>query len=241
MRFTVACLVFLTASHVSAATVRILGTGILFVAGNNERNTVDLNGQFNDDPELGDGFLITDSTGGPIVTQGEGCRASGTRVICAITPTFVKLELRDDSDTVVSLAGVRMIVNGGPGNDVITGDSEDDDLDGDLGNDTIDGGRGDDLIRGGLGNDVLSGRLGKDRLIGGPGTDTLDGGPENDDLDGGTGVDHLIGGDGLDTFDAGAGDDTIEARDGIAETIRCGAGKETVTRDANDDPRRCND
>jgi Ca2+-binding RTX toxin-like protein len=230
----------LTVSPVSAATVTILGSGILFEAGNNETNTVVLNGSLVDDPELGDGFLITDSTANNVLTSGEGCRASGTRAVCGINPTFVKLELRDRDDTVTSVAFVRMIVNGGTGNDTITGGNLDDDLDGDLGDDTIDGRDGDDLLRGGLGNDHLFGRAGKDRLIGSTGEDTLDGGLENDELDGGLGGDTLIGGAGLDQFEAGAGKDRIEAQDGIAETIRCGGGKDTVIRDSNDKTKRCN-
>lgn len=211
----------LTGPAVSAATIRIQGTGIVFEASSGETNDVVLNGPVIDDP-LGDGFAITDTGARFLSTIGDGCRASGVRAVCAIQPELVKVVLGDRNDKVQSRAFVPMIVNGGPGNDIITGGEASDELDGDRGDDTIDAGRGDDLLRGGLGIDHLSGGIGKDRLIGGPGGDTLD------------------GGNGLDEFDAGAGKDTILAQDGISETIRCGGGRDTVTRDANDDPRRCN-
>ena len=209
------------APQVFAATVSILGTGILFEASNGEKNTVLLQGAVVDEPILGDGFLIVDSTGGDILTSGQGCRASGNRVSCAITPAFVKLELRDENDSVITQVAVRMIVNGGKGNDVITGSNADDDLDGDRDNDTIDGRGGNDEIRGGFGDDTLTGGLGDDDLIGSLGGDTLDGGP------------------GLDQFDAGSGKDIIRAQDGVSEKIRCGGGNDTVTKDANDETSRC--
>ena len=149
----------LSTTPVFAASVRIAVAGILFEAANGETNTVVLGGNLVDDP-LGDGFMITDSTINLIVTIGEGCRASGNRVVCSIVPAFVKLELGDQNDSVISQAAVRMIVNGGKGNDTITGSSADDDLDGDRDNDTIDGGRGNDVLRGGLGDDQLTGGLG---------------------------------------------------------------------------------
>jgi Ca2+-binding RTX toxin-like protein len=223
MRNVLAGLVFLvlfTAPRLAAAVVSIQGTGILFEAANGEINTVVLNGAVIDNP-IGDGFMITDSTARLVLSSGPGCNASGISVVCAIVPTFVRIKLDDRDDSVISQASVRMIVNGGKGNDRITGSSENDDLDGDRDDDIIDGGRGDDEIRGGLGDDQLTGGLGNDRLIGSTGADTLDGGP------------------GLDEFDAGAGKDVIDAQDGIAEKVRCGGGDDTVTKDANDKTSRC--
>ena len=46
----------------------------------------------------------------------------------------------------------------------------------------VDGGEGDDVLLGGAGDDVLSGGAGDDILNGGPGNDTLDGGPGNNVL-----------------------------------------------------------
>ena len=74
-------------------------------------------------------------------------------------------------------------INGGGGNDTITGTRF---------NDTINGGAGDDTITGSAGNDRLSGGLGMDTLSGSAGNDNLSG-PGNDlaqdRLNGGTGTD----------------------------------------------------
>lgn len=56
-------------------------------------------------------------------------------------------------------------VDGGGGNDTITGTDR---------NDSLMGGGGEDVIRGGLGNDVLLGGPGRDTLIGGDGADRAD-------------------------------------------------------------------
>jgi CSLREA domain-containing protein len=84
---------------------------------------------------------------------------------------------------------------------------------------------GPDVLRGGLGNDTLRGLGGNDRLFGGSGNDRLFGGAGNDRLEGHKGRDLLEG---------GLGNDTIVARDKSFDTIRCGAGRDTVTADRND-------
>lgn len=223
-----------------AATVQVSGTGILFKASNNEKNTIKIEGQILDGL-LGDGFLLQDKTGGDILTiQGGGCTAQGNRVSCAITPTFLRFDLGDENDTIeISSTNVPMIVNGGPGNDTINGGGGDDDIDGDTGNDIIRGGRGNDRLRGGTGDDQLFGERDDDTLIGFTGNDLLDGDGQNDILDGGLGADTLIGGGGIDTFDGGAGDDTIDAQDGNNENIQCGGGKDKVTKDPGDRTKRC--
>jgi Ca2+-binding RTX toxin-like protein len=75
-----------------------------------------------------------------------------------------------------------LYVDGGKGNDTITGTKFNDDLRGGAGHDKLYGGDGDDTLRGGAGNDLLHGGDGDDVLIGG------------------TGVDKLYGGAGADTF-----------------------------------------
>jgi Ca2+-binding RTX toxin-like protein len=87
---------------------------------------------------------------------------------------------------------------------------------------TIDGGPGNDWITGDAGNDTLIGGPGNDKLDGGKGNDTLDGGDGDDELIGGAGADHLMGGAGddqltpdahedpsADVVDGGPGIDTI--------------------------------
>ena len=62
-------------------------------------------------------------------------------------------------------------------------------------------------------------------LKGGPGRDTLIGSRFRDALDGGSGQDILL---------ADAGMDQIFARDGFRDEIRCGGGRDTVSRDRRD-------
>jgi hypothetical protein len=82
-----------------------------------------------------------------------------------------------------------------------------------------------DLLRGGAGPDTLRGLGGADRLFGLGGADSLFGGP---------GDDVLTGGAGRDVLDGGEGRDTLAARDGAKDTVRCGAGLDTVTADRVD-------
>jgi RTX calcium-binding nonapeptide repeat (4 copies) len=115
-----------------------------------------------------------------------------------------------------------------------------DEVIGGSGDDTISGNSGANGLVGGDGNDFLTAGIGDDSLDGGAGNDTLDGGPNNDTLRGGDGADQLIGaagadllvgGPGPDAISGGDGNDTISAADGVAETINCGAGIDTVVAD----------
>ena len=64
--------------------------------------------------------------------------------------------------------------------------------------------------------------------------DTLDGRAGNDTILGLGGNDLLVGGGGRDTIDAGDGNDTVRVRDGAKDTVRCGAGTDTVIADKID-------
>jgi Ca2+-binding RTX toxin-like protein len=81
---------------------------------------------------------------------------------------------------------------------------------------TMDGGEGNDTLTGGAGASTLSGGPGEDQLVGGSGAETLNGGDGNDAIDGNRGNDVAFMGDGDDTFvwDPGDGSDTIEGQDG---------------------------
>lgn len=96
-----------------------------------------------------------------------------------------------------------------------------------------------DLIRGGRGNDRISGLAGDDCLFGQAGNDTLSGGAGKDKLDGGPGNDKLNGGKGKDTFIGGPGNDTINAKDGVAEKVNCGKGRDKVKADKRDKLTGC--
>lgn len=118
----------------------------------------------------------------------------------------------NDKLTVTSLDAAftgAIALNGGAGNDSLTGGSGNDTLNGDEGNDVLKGMAGNDRLFGGNGNDNLDGGTGNDTLLGESGNDTLTGGDGNDGLSGGTGNDRLHGGNGNDTLMGDAGKDTL--------------------------------
>jgi Ca2+-binding RTX toxin-like protein len=119
------------------------------------------------------------------IKAGAGCRAVAgdrTRVQCGVGELTERLRIHtfDRNDTIVNKTRIRLIANGGPGNDVITGNESG------------------DLIYGGSGADIVHGGHGPDRIVGESGADTLFGGPGNDHLTGGTGRDKVYGGPGRD-------------------------------------------
>jgi Ca2+-binding RTX toxin-like protein len=104
-------------------------------------------------------------------------------------------------------------IEGGDGDDVITGSA---------GANTIYGGAGADALDGAAGNDTHYGDDGSDLIVGGAGDDVLSGGDGWNSFHGGAGRDVMIGGDGGDRFiyqgneslsddvlDGGAGHDEI--------------------------------
>lgn len=102
-------------------------------------------------------------------------------------------------------------------------------LDGGDGNDTLTGSESDDLLLGGLGNDTLNGEGGEDELHGGDGNDTLHGGNDSDALYGDDGNDWIYGDADVDVSRGGNGDDTIEAgADNYGDIIYGEAGNDTL-------------
>lgn len=158
-----------------------------------------------------------------------------------------RIDNPDGSQTFVSLTGVLVpgddVLEGGDGNDRLSGDGGDDLLYGGPGNDLLVGDTqqglellfpmapGDDYLAGGDGNDELQGNAGHDVLLGGAGEDRLYGDDPgvglaeegNDWLEGGDGADFLagrggedtlIGGNDADVLFADAGDDTLIGGEG---------------------------
>jgi Ca2+-binding RTX toxin-like protein len=113
-------------------------------------------------------------------------------------------------------------VNGGRGNDDMSGNSLTNLFRGDSGADALRGLGGDDELRGGNDKDRLWGGDGNDRLFGEASSDTLDGGSGDDRLDGGTGTDRLTGGTGRDSFTFAAGyfRDVVTDFENNLDTIR---------------------
>src|SRR6478672_928682 len=155
-------------------------------------------------------------------------------------------------------------LNGGVGNDNISGDANNtgdrtsfDRIFGAAGDDTLHGGDSRDRIFGGSGNDTSYGENGNDRMAGGAGNDLQIGGPGDDTIFANLGQDVTQGGDGNDdlwalargdvtpgpggavdqagdTLDGGGGNDTFHTRDGEVDRITCGPGVDTALLDRVD-------
>src|SRR5436305_494991 len=89
-----------------------------------------------------------------------------------------------------------VVVNGGDGNDSITVLAKNTEIAGA----TLNGGGGDDVLTGADTNDTLNGGDGNDRLVGAKGTDVMNGGNGNDTLvwNNGDGTDGMVGDAGHD-------------------------------------------
>lgn len=103
----------------------------------------------------------------------------------------------------------------------------------------VQGGLGNDTITGSPGNDALSGGGGRDRVLGMAGNDAVHGGSGDDTSDGGDGNDRVYGNEGADLLIAGKGLDLVLAADrqGKDRTV-CGEDSDTYLRDIRDLLRR---
>ncbi len=101
---------------------------------------------------------------------------TGVETITAGAFTGVYIAGSANADTLnfsaVTLTAITR-VEGGAGNDIITGNSAVNTLWGGLGDDTIDGGSGNDIVLGDDGDDTLIGGAGNDTITGGIGNDTV--------------------------------------------------------------------
>lgn len=143
----------------------------------------------------------------------------------------IELDGGDGNDMITGSNDFGDLIGGNDGDDTIIGGGGDDTLDGDDGNDSIIGGTGNDSLKGGDGADEIVGGLGLDTIAAGSGDDVIDGGLEADSIDGGQGDDNIIGNDGDDNITGGSGNDIIAGGDG-ADVIVAGAGNDIV--DGND-------
>jgi len=188
--------------------------------------------------DFNDDILIRRNAGDPAlleaVVNGEVAathRADGLKKI------VVRARKGDDTVTIdlgPDASGIRAILIGGPGNDVLTADAGNDLLIGGPGDDVLIGGAGDDRLRGGRGNDTLDGGAGNDSLRGGRGIDSLTGGEDDDLLRGGRGNDVLDGGAGDDRLRGGPGADTVDGGEGV-DRIRGGRGRDWLYGSADTD------
>jgi Ca2+-binding RTX toxin-like protein len=169
------------------------------------------------------------------------------------TVTSLRVTATGAFDNTINLSGVTTAsftvltstnVDGGPGNDTITGSEIGDLLRGGLGNDTITGGPGNDQEFGNEGNDIMIGNAGNDQLNGDDGDDIF-GNPSaaaNGVADD-SGNDQFFGGSGSDTFfwEPGDGDDLVEGGAGDSDQIQffgnAGAEQMFVFADLTDQSR----
>lgn len=137
------------------------------------------------------------------------------------------------------LTEVRM--NGGGGNDGLSAaiPSLVVRINGEGGSDRYLSSQGSAVISGGDGNDGISAGSGifavvapfwVNGLTGGPGKDTIDGSPSGDSINGGP---------QKDTIRASGGNDLIDSKDGVAESVICGNGTDTIGADPNDSLTAC--
>ena len=144
------------------------------------------------------------------------------------------INLGDGSDEYDGTNADGSTVDGGAGNDELTGTPGDDDLSGGLGDDTLIGGAGNDTLIGGGGADALFGNAGADNLSGETGNDSADGGDGVDTIEGGAGDDSLIGGYSDDTISGGTGNDDLEGSAG-EDNIYGEVGEDVIDGGLGDD------
>lgn len=148
---------------------------------------------------------------------------------------------------------------GGDGNDYLDGSGGTDRLQGDAGDDQLYGGDGRDKLAGGAGSDRLEGGEGPDRLIAGdedkPGRECpkrpdtpIDPGPIGQPVPGpadqpalpasATREGDCESSDERDNLSGGPGNDVLMARNHRADSISCGAGRDTAYLDRSETYRR---
>ncbi|WP_300458130.1 carboxypeptidase regulatory-like domain-containing protein [Desulfobacula sp.] len=126
---------------------------------------------------------------------------------------FTAIELNGgNGDDTITGSPLNDAISGGSGQDVLSGGSGDDTIQGGDGNDRIIGNAGNDHLYGNAGDDFISGWDGNDHLYGGIGNDYLCGSQDNDVLWGDEDNDILLGGIGLDDIDGGPGEDRFYCR-----------------------------
>lgn len=124
------------------------------------------------------GVVSGDQTQGDVFDSIEGVRGSNfDDVLTGLVGTAGRFDGLDGDDTITTSLTTEdrtfNIVNGGAGNDTITGSDQRDDIDGGDDNDIINGGGGVDNILGGAGDDIIDGGAGGDNINAGDGNDIV--------------------------------------------------------------------
>jgi hypothetical protein len=223
----------------SASQVLVEGSTLVLRGDPGERNVFIVGA----DQNAAGRILFTDRTANPMTAApAAGCTAWstgwGSFASCpAAGIAHVRVEGGDGNDTLgvdphgLPLAGHAVTLDGGPGDDELTGPTTDLPviLLGGPGDDALTGGQGGDLLDGGAGDDALDGGDGDDVVLGGEGDDLVVGGRtmSADVIDGGPGTDTSKG----DWYDANDWQDRpiTVTLDGIANDGRPGEGDNVVS------------
>ena len=176
-----------------------------------------------------DGLTITAST---LTDLKLHVTATATDSVASVASTSQDLSI------VFDRTGAPSIVEGGSGNDNITGGAGNDVLYGSsmpsgkvsLPSNAKEG--DDDILHGGAGNDTIYGQNGDDQLFGDAGDDWMSGGKGNDALYGGTGHNTINGDTGDDVIYAQGGDDVVAGGTGF-DTLDFSASDRGITIDAS--------
>ena len=162
---------------------------------------------------------------------GQGCTGSGSSAHCAGGISSMHIDLAGGDDSYAGAASLADDVAGGAGSDTANYASRTAPVTVTLDDTANDGEANEkDNVRSDVENVI--GGSGADRLAGSAGPNRIDGGPGADVIEGGTGNDTLIGGDGA---------DRINSRNGVADTVDCGASADTVVGDSTDQISGCED
>ncbi|MHC4875658.1 MAG: Ig-like domain-containing protein [Planctomycetota bacterium] len=189
------------------------GAGRDTVSGGAGNNRVDGNGTSLD-------VMREDVEGTVVLTSTMLTWDTGSNSIFNIESVELRGSDNDDSidASAFTLFGIR--IEGGDGNDAITGTALNDVIFGDSDDPAASTG-GNDFVLAGSGNDIVFGGAGNDNLIGNAGQDQLNGNDGNDRLRGGAGVDTMAGGLGNDDVDGGGatGDVMVVIASGNSVTV----------------------
>ncbi len=206
-----ACLAAAQAAMASTLAVQG-GTTLQFTAAAAETNNVTVT--------RGANFFTVADPGSTITPTAPCIAVNANTATCPVAGvTDVNVSLVDGNDQATidpTVTQVGVTLQGGDGNDTLTGATSADTLQGGPGNDTVNGLGGDDQLTGGAGDDTLVGGDGDDSLSGGSGRDSVQGGAGDDTIpDAGADTDP-------DSFSGGAGTDLIDYSDaavGVTVTL----------------------
>ncbi len=151
-------------------------------------------GDGDDTIEAGPGDdVILGENGSDIINSGEGKDlVYGGAGDDAVRSDWATIYLEEGNDSAVAGGTIQ----GGPGDDNITGSN---------GPDTIQGGPGDDIINGGDGTDTIDGGDGNDQITGSWKPDTINAGAGDDIII----IEYYDSSNGVEVIDGGAGKDTL--------------------------------